>query len=262
MARFIRRLPDHPVIQRAPKCDCGIHQSKLECSAARELEKMGVRYVYEDLDERFTGYVPDFRIVDMPPHLRCGIETPAYVEIKPNDFIKCAMDELSVTLADVRDAAGERRGFWENTLSPEAWKRRHSDEMSKIQAFVDFFNEEYGWNRPILITEAIGQHERTSMLVEGYSVFFSRVHPFVCYQSVCREAIRNSRRIERTPELRRLLESRFQGRRIGQYGGSCSGCGSYVEPERGLLSDNRHPDGWKKLCGECFRVATGVGAGH
>ena len=251
MTRFIRHHnnPDNNA------CTCGVHQSGLECKAAAALTRLGVTYIYEDLDEDFTGYVPDFRILAMPEHLEGDGCAPAYVEIKPRKFIRCAMEVVGVTNDDINSVVGENRGYWECSRTPQEWEQEHSHEMAKIQAFVDHFNDEYGWNRPILVTEAIGEYERTSMLVSNWGLIFSRVNPLVSYGAVCGDLIRKQARANAAVQLGHLVDYEFAMRTANLHEGRCCFCKVKVNAYHGVRSDYKTVKGWRVICYDCINSA-------
>lgn len=235
-----------------------VFRSATEAKVAEQLDVLGADWHYEVKPQRalswftpsyapdppdFTGYLPDFTIVDAPQEL----DLPFWVEVKPAELLYA-----------VRDHLGCPERFTTDFHSPTTAAQLQAAQLTEIwkpKRLAEFYQ------RPVLVVHQINRNRTLSVWMDPDGITLSRRHPAVNFRQVTadakraeEDAARQARWAAEAVEHQRRQAERaaeFVGYfrthgRPAQFAGRCLVCGAYRPADELRIARGR--DGWRSLC--------------
>lgn len=225
----------------------------IESAVARGMDLHEFSYTFNQESHQIPGlfYRVDFWIRGQPKP-PAWLELPAYVEVKPQEFIYYFRDALGVTRQ-----AGERfRGAVELPISAnqiialDCGTRGWAWEFSKPKKLAEMTGES------VLICATSDGTETLSVTMTPTSAVFRRDHPFVNQSGVRRqqererkaeerrlhwEQVERDRQRERAAKLHHYRQLAARSTRRNGHPGPCLGCSIWVQPGGGALVNLAQP---------------------
>lgn len=227
-------------------------RSLSEAKVAKDLDALGVQWIYEKPVEGVNWYLPDFTITKAPQ----ALALPSWIEVKPADALYALRDHLNLDerFEGEHSANLSAREIHDIPIG-EIWKPKRLAEKT---------------GQLVLIVSAINRTSTLSVTAGPETVVLSRCHPTVNYRKVARDAARRERERQTAAYLqeqqalreeqeanRRALHRRWSREAItwaanhgrqAKYPGRCRVCHQWREDASELLMYHAGEAGWVILC--------------
>lgn len=252
-------------------------RSKLEQDIADELDAIGIVWEYEQPvilpDGTSPRYLPDFQIVCAHPEsgVDCGLDLPAWIEGKPQEFIYDLRDSLGIT----RRYGDRFQGTVVAEVTADDIRGRHIEELWKPKKLAE------ATGQVVLVVGGVGGINRLTCEMRPEGVAFQRDNWIANHrgyeqrreraerearyeadrrvwqeQHAEREARQAEAEAERQQERARQMKVILSHKPAGfnRFAGSCVGCGGHVPEQRGNLRSVPLVGGgsrWLVTCTSC-----------